>query len=236
MKYMGSKNRYAKELLQIILKDRQPGQWYVEPFVGGFNMIDKVDGNRIGADNHYYLIELFKKVRDGWIPPTEITNTDYNQIQHNRHLYPAELVGFVGFGCSYSGKWFGGYARGNDAKGNPRNYAAESSRNLVQQAKNLKGIDIRWKDYYDLVIPAESIIYCDPPYANTTKYASKFDHKEFWQWVRAREIEGHKIFVSEYDAPKDFHPVWQKKVNNSLTANTGSKQGIEKLFVRATSR
>jgi len=35
MKYMGSKKRHAKELLPIILKDRQPGQWYVEPFVGG---------------------------------------------------------------------------------------------------------------------------------------------------------------------------------------------------------
>lgn len=49
MKYMGSKARHAKELLPIILKDRKPGQWYVEPFVGGANMIDKVDGNRIGG-------------------------------------------------------------------------------------------------------------------------------------------------------------------------------------------
>lgn len=35
MKYMGSKNRIAKEILPIILRDRKPNQWYVEPFVGG---------------------------------------------------------------------------------------------------------------------------------------------------------------------------------------------------------
>ena len=60
MKYMGSKNRIAKYLLPIILKDRKDGQWYVEPFVGGANMIDKVDGNRIGADKNEFLIEMWK--------------------------------------------------------------------------------------------------------------------------------------------------------------------------------
>ena len=40
MKYMGIKNRFAKELLPIILKDRTNGQYYVEPFAGGMNMID----------------------------------------------------------------------------------------------------------------------------------------------------------------------------------------------------
>ena len=44
MKYMGSKNRIAKHILPIILKDRKENQYYVEPFVGGANMIDKVQG------------------------------------------------------------------------------------------------------------------------------------------------------------------------------------------------
>ena len=46
MKYMGSKARHAKELLPIILANRTEGQWYVEPFVGGANMIAKVEGLR----------------------------------------------------------------------------------------------------------------------------------------------------------------------------------------------
>ena len=49
MQYMGSKNRIAKHILPIMLAERKPDQWWVEPFVGGANMIDKVEGNRIGA-------------------------------------------------------------------------------------------------------------------------------------------------------------------------------------------
>ena len=48
MKYMGSKARIAKYILPIILKDRKPDQWYVEPFVGGGNMPDIVTGKQIG--------------------------------------------------------------------------------------------------------------------------------------------------------------------------------------------
>ena len=73
MKYMGSKNRFAKELLPIILKDRKTDQWYVEPFAGGMNLIDKVDGNRIANDNNKYLIALWKGLQINKSRPTEIS-------------------------------------------------------------------------------------------------------------------------------------------------------------------
>ena len=60
MKYMGSKNRIANEILPIILKDRTENQWYVEPFCGGCNLIDKVDGNRIANDKNKYIIAMWK--------------------------------------------------------------------------------------------------------------------------------------------------------------------------------
>jgi DNA adenine methylase len=65
MKYMGSKNRIAKHILPIILKDRKEGQWYIEPFVGGFNLIDKVKGNRIAADCNPYITTLFTAIQRG---------------------------------------------------------------------------------------------------------------------------------------------------------------------------
>ena len=77
---MGSKARHAKEMLPIILKDRKEGQWYVEPFVGGCNMIDKVSGNRIGADVHEYLIAMWQAVSVGWLPPYKFTEEDYKQV------------------------------------------------------------------------------------------------------------------------------------------------------------
>lgn len=71
MKYMGSKNRIAKYILPIILKERKEGQWYIEPFCGGCNLIDKVTGNRMASDSHFELIEMFRALQQGWLPPFE---------------------------------------------------------------------------------------------------------------------------------------------------------------------
>lgn len=231
MKYMGSKNRHALDILKIILADRKPGQWYVEPFVGGFNVIDKVTGNRIGNDVNPYLTDMFIAIRNGWIPPDIITNDQYNTIKNDKDSFANYIVGFVGFGCSYSGKFFGGYARGNTDKGLERNYCLESKTNLLKQAAKLKGVLITNQNYYDMDIPDNSIIYCDPPYANTTGYGGKFDTNRFWEWVREMSSKGHSMFISEYTAPDDFECVWSKSVNNTLVKNTGSKKGVEKLFI-----
>jgi len=228
MKYMGSKARHAKEILAIILADRKPGQWYVEPFVGGANVIDKVDGNRIGADTHPHLIALWKAVSTGWLPPVNVSESEYAAA---KKMGVFAYTAFVGFGCSYSGKWFGGYARGNDVNGNPRNYAAESARNIEKQADSLKCVLFFNTSYDQLEIPVRSIIYCDPPYAGTTKYATDaFNHEAFWRWCEQKAVDGHTVFVSEYSAPDSWECVWEKRVNNTLTKDTGSKQGVERLF------
>lgn len=50
MKYMGSKARIAKHILPVMLAYRKDDdQLWVEPFVGGGNIIDKVGGNRLGC-------------------------------------------------------------------------------------------------------------------------------------------------------------------------------------------
>lgn len=227
---MGSKAKYAKEILPIILKDRKKDQLYVEPFCGGCNILDKVDGPRIGNDVHYYLIQMWLALQQGWIPPDVVSEELYQDVRIHKEAYPPALVGFIGFGCSYSGKWFGGYARGNTNDGKPRNYCAESRRNVLKQIPQLLGVKFLCGDYMQIDLPENSIIYCDIPYKDTTSYSNKFDHHIFWEWCRIKSNEGHIVFVSEYIAPSDFKYVWQKRVNNSLTANTGAKQGIERLW------
>jgi DNA adenine methylase len=232
MKYMGSKNRHAKELLRIVLKNRKEGQCYAEPLVGGFNMIDKVGGNRIASDINGDIICLFKALAAGYIPPSSITEGEYKKAKNQEQ---SPLRSFIGFGCSYSGKWFGGYARGNTSKGTPRNYCDESRRNILKQASLIKGVEIFNCSYDKLCIPPDSIIYCDPPYKGTTKYKSGgFDHSLFWDWCRSMVKIGHSVFVSEYSAPEDFVCVWEKKVNSSLTKETGSKKNVERLFVHSS--
>lgn len=231
MKYMGSKNRHAKELLPIILKNRKPNQWYVEPFVGGANMIDKVDGKRIGSDIHDYLIFMWQAVSKGWMPPVNITEEMYNDIRLNKDRYPEELVGYVGFACSYSGKWFGGWCRDGEGK---RDYTLEAFKNAQKQFPLLKNVLFFNKSYDEYDFKEPVILYCDKPYEGTTKYRDDFDHSKFWQWCRDMFKKGHQVFISEYNAPDDFKCVWSKEVNNSLTKNTGSKKGIEKLFIYET--
>lgn len=232
MKYVGGKSRHWREILSIVLKDRD-NRPYVEPFVGGFNVMCHVSGGqRIASDVHFYLIELFKSVQRGWHPPTVVTEEEYKQVRDNPHNYDPAYVGFVGFACSYGSKWFGGYARGKNNKGEPRNYADEGARHLTRQAQGIQGVLIENKSYDTLTIPNESIIYCDPPYKGTLQYKTEpFDHDHFWSWCRWQHYNNNAtVYVSEYTAPDDFECVWMKTVNNTLVRNTGAKQGIEKLF------
>lgn len=228
MKYMGSKNRIAKFILPIILKDRREGQWYVEPFVGGGNIIDKVGGNRIGSDSNKYSIEALRSIRDD-INDLPKDNTQFTEVMYKELRFDDSYIfkGYIGFAGSYSGKWLGGWCRDGLGK---RDYIAESYRNAVKQSPFLNSVDLLCCKYDELYLPNNSIIYCDPPYAGTTQYKDKFDSDKFWQWCRDKTLEGHQVFVSEYNAPDDFKCLWSKEIVSSLTKNTGSKKGTEKLF------
>lgn len=234
MKYMGSKSRFVNELLQIILKDRNENQNYIEPFAGGMNVISNVKGKRIANDIHYYLIEMWKALSCGWIPE-KITKEEYLNIRKNKNNYPAHIVGWAGFNCSYSGKWFGGFAGETKTKiGTIRDYQNEALNNVLKQVDGMTGVLFQNKTFLELEIPNNSIIYCDPPYKGTTKYDNDFNHDIFWEWVRNISNQGHSVFVSEYNAPPDFKPIWEREAKSSLSANGvtgGNKISIEKLFV-----
>lgn len=224
---MGSKNRISKHILPIMLPYRKEGQYWVEPFVGGGNLIDKVDGPRIGSDINKYTIEALISIRDNIddLPKNnrEFTEEHYKLLKENDYKYK----GYAGFAFSYGGKWLGGWCRDGD---NKRDYVAEAYRNAKKQSPLIQGVKFLHCGYSELDIPKNSIVYCDIPYKNTTSYKNSFNHELFWDWCRKIVNDGHTLFVSEYNAPDDFICVWEKKIVSSLTKNTGSKIGFEKLF------
>ena len=248
MKYMGSKNRIAKNILPIILKNRTKDQYYIEPFVGGANMIDKVDGKRIGLDLNPYLISLFKGLQEN--KPLNF-NIDKNLYDKARNQYYNEIkglnsennfssfeLGWIGFMASANGRFFeGGYSGKSITKsGLTRDYIKESINNILKQKENLIDIDFFNKDYRDFNYPNNSIIYCDIPYKDTKAYSfsKKFNYEEFYDWVRNMNNKGHEIFISEYSMPNDFKIIWEQEVKSSLSANNisgGNKTSIERLFV-----
>lgn len=237
MKYVGSKNKLSKDLVPIIqsyIKDDTVG--YLEPFVGGANMIDKIKHhNKIGYDIHQELIELLIQTQNNTdIIPNSITKDEYIKVRDNKDKYPKWYVGLVGFCGSYNAKYFGGYAGECKTKQGIRHYDQESIRNLKNQSKNLKNI----KFYNDSFLNIDSnliknyVIYCDIPYKGTTDYKTvAFPYDDFYQWC-IEMSKDNVVLISEYNMPEDkFKCIWQKECRTFLDKNNNDKKRVEKLFV-----
>ena len=238
MKYMGSKARIKKEILPLILKDRQPNQFFVDLMSGGMNLIDGVEGNRIANDLNFYLIEMWRKLLEGWIPDEFYEKEIHYSVKKTPEKYPAYLVGYVRFICSFGGDWNGGFAgyypeSRRNKNGVLPSYQKEGKNGIIKQLEKLKGVIFFSKNYYEVKIPSNSIVYLDPPYKGTTGYFTDFDHEFFYNFARKLKKDGHKVFISEYEMPSDFICVWQKEISSQLSANGksgGNKKSIEKLF------
>lgn len=237
MVYTGSKNRLSKHLKPIIesyITEDTVG--YIEPFVGGANMIDKIQcSNKIGCDIHKELIALLNKIKDDINDiPSIITRDEYNKVKNNKDKYEDWYVGFIGFCCTFSGKYFQGYAKTNDK----RNRQEEMIRNIKKQAPNLKNIKFINCSFLDL--PKDKIkgyvIYCDPPYLCNVKYGhtKDFPYEEFYQWCRDMSIY-NTVLISEYNMPEDFTCIWQKETkvmfNSKKNSIDENKNRIEKLYI-----
>lgn len=232
MQYMGGKQLISTRISEVInheISRIRGGATFVSLFCGACSIESKIKADtKILNDKHEYLIEMFKALQNGYELPDEITKEQYEYIKNNLDEDKA-LSGFVGFACSFGGKWFGGYAR-DDKRG--RNYTQTGKRGLIKKMAGLQNATFISMDYKEVIIPNGSVVYADPPYANTTAYGSKFkiDYDDFWDYMR--EISKNNIvFISEEHAPDDFECVWQKEVVRTLDKNLQNRpKKIEKLF------
>lgn len=230
MRYMGGKFHIAAALGGEINIRRAPGQPYWEPFVGAGWVLDRVPGGpRYASDKNEKLIALWQALQAGWVPPAILTEKEYNRIKANQNRVDPALVAFVGFGLSFAGKWFGGYAR-EDAT---RKYAKNARNSLLKL--RIAGVTFFHADFIGHEPPEEEMmIYCDPPYAGTTGYQAVglWNPTHFWWWVRQLGEQGHTVLVSEYQAPDDFTCIADfAKVTEMRTAKGGREHRTEKLFV-----
>lgn len=248
MRYSGSKQRYVKDLLPILLKGTDNKTMFIDLFMGGANIISNVPlKNKVGFDRNQYIIELWKDIqKNGLHSKCIVASLSENEYKRIKTVYKSGdatdeikgLIGYVGSSCSYGGAWFNGYARFNEKR--KEDHIGEAYNNIKKQIegfhflKDTKFFADTYENLFNVIkIPKNHVIYCDPPYASTKKYESDFDNDKFWGWVRHFSKLGYKIFVSEYSAPEDFICIWAKEKKDGMAlSNFGDKQNskIEKLF------
>lgn len=208
MRYMGGKSRIAKKIAPYLTRHERAV--YVEPFVGGAAVLTQVarDFSFIHAnDGHGDLIDMYRALQAGWLPPSHIGEDEYKQL---RHAPSSTRRTFAGYGCAFGGRWFGGYARSSDG----RSYATQS-KNSLMKSKELGAFDphVRFTaiDFFNLDVPTNAnnvVVYADPPYEGTHGYNAvgkdPFNAKAGWEryheWARA----GAHVYVSEYNGPSDL--------------------------------
>lgn len=253
MRYSGSKAKIAKYIIPFIMKELKEGNAYIEPFVGGCNVIDKVDWNwKIGYDLNRYVISMWcwiKSVKCN-VFPKFVSKEDYNAMKElakenkSSKTFPSHVIGYVGNACSYGSAWFNGYAHYNERK--KEDHMLEAWNGLTKQINGFKNLNKTCfcpGTYEEALHYAYlytkgglgSVVYCDPPYRNTKGYKDGgFDSDKFWDNVRKYSKLGVKIFVSEYEAPDDFKCIWSHERKDGMgTTEYGSKQKtkVERLFV-----
>jgi DNA adenine methylase len=161
-----------------------------------------------------------------------VSEGQYQWIKANPN--PADpLTGFAMFGCSFGGKWAGGYAR--NSKG--QDYTAGARNSLLRKLRDCRDLEIHSRDYRHLPDPpAGTLLYCDPPYEGTTGYkgVGAFDPAEFWSHALWWHQCGALVFVSEgagANPPSDWVIYSEWAQTSLLDPNRAGRTRIERLYV-----
>jgi DNA adenine methylase len=234
VRYVGGKGRIARAIVEQIQQHSPDATIAVEPFMGGASVtaeLARAFPVVLAADAHPDIAALWSATTYGWTPPATVTEEEYAEL---RSAAPSPLRGLAGFGGSFGGKWWGGYARGGVmADQTPRDHQAESARAVVRIGEQLRAgaVWVGCRDYRNTPIIPGSVIYCDPPYASTQGYSTgAFDSIDFWAWAEiASDVAD--VYVSEYRAPSWWRCIWSTEKRQSVTMPAqGRAIRTERLF------
>lgn len=230
MQYMGGKARIARRLVEAILADTDARDVWYEPFVGGGNVMEHAAPHfrrSVGSDSHPDLIMMWQHVTAGGMIPDFVSRETYQELRKSE---PSAMRGFAGFGASFGGKWFGGYGV------SPRDgeVCRQSARTVNRQAAVFTKHDVRFRcwEFGKITPPVGAVVYCDPPYAGTTKYStSDFDYDVFYKTLIDWSTD-RAVYLSEYAVP-DYVPatvIWSREKSMPLDKASNNRVAIENLY------
>ena len=226
--FQGSKVKYSKYICPILQKfiDDNKIKTYIEPFVGGANIIKNIKCiKRFGLDNNPHLIALWEHLQanPNFEFPPYPSREDWDKCKNSKE----ERDWYIGLVSIFCSNMAGGFPAGYDKMGLRYNGRIK---NCQKDLPLLKDVIFECEDYKNILLNSHNtLLYCDPPYANTHKYNyQKFDSEEFWQWAR-EQSKNNYVFVSEQEAPEDFTSIWSLDIKHNIRGNT--RIATENLFI-----
>lgn len=227
MQYLGGKSRLAKEIAAHLDALAKPiGAQIEDRFCGALSVAAAIKHRPlICSDANAALICTLRHVQDGWEPPLNLSEEEYRKLKERND--PSDpLTAFAAAGCSFGGKWWGGYAR--QTKG--LNYAACASRSLIRKIRKPASFEILCRDYREDLFKKTRrprVVYFDPPYRDSVGYPAvgAFDHDEFWTLARSLADAGVTVRVSEYTAPDG----WVSACSFGKVQILGKSRGAQKI-------
>uniref|UniRef100_A0A6C0F959 site-specific DNA-methyltransferase (adenine-specific) n=1 Tax=viral metagenome TaxID=1070528 RepID=A0A6C0F959_9ZZZZ len=230
MAYVGGKAKGSEHIIEILNNKKYDNLPYLEPFVGYGHILRRVKNKKsyTASDGNPLVVSLLQGIQDKKKKYPNISREDYYKLK--KKLADNSFKRAIAAFCySYNGKEWGGYTTISSCE-RRENYPLERKNyyNQLRQNDVFMQTKITHNDYKKLN-PKGCLIYCDPPYAKTTGYSPHFNHHEFWDIMRKWSINNH-VFISEYNAPKDFKCVAKKSKTQSLNGKGAGKVVYEKLF------
>ena len=243
--YHGGKQRIGLQIAEYIHyiysiipeKNKFSIKGYCEPFVGMGGVYRHIpllfEDHKLtylAGDTNDSVIKMWTRVQNGWIPPTHTTEKEYDRLKSSR---PSALKGYIGHQYSFGGQFFMGYA----TKYGKTPDSSRASQNVVNIGKELNRVKFTLGSYTQFSKLKNFIIYCDPPYENSSQRYTDvdgFSSQDFWNWCR-KMSKNNIIFVSSYDAPKDFIEVMSSSHKLTGVIHSGAnKKRTEKLYFLLT--
>ena len=221
MKIIGSKEIIADDILPFIHNYMMLYNidTYIEPFVGGANIIDKVVANKkYGYDTNKYLIALFNYIKAGGKLPEEISVEQYidckAHYKANDGTYKDWFIGAVAFMADMRGKFFdtkGGTSGLTEVERYNKHYA-EAVEEMIKQSRFISDIEFINAEYGS-IRANNCLIYCEVP--DDDKHKKKgFDIANFWYTVSKWNDDNNIVFIRSKSAPDEYDIIWENE-NNS---------------------
>jgi DNA adenine methylase len=235
MKYLGGKHGIGKAIAEFLINkcSEENISGYLEPFCGSLGVFKHMTINNkykkyIASDVQPDLIEMWKKIKNNTLTiPDKLNEEEYNRLKLSKS--PNAMKAVAGFGLSFGGKFFAGYAQ-KWAGNSGRNFLNEFKSSIEKIKPSIQKNNVHFynKSYIDFK-PYNMLIYCDPPYKNTEGYSTgDFDHDLFWETMR-KWSKHNCVFISEESAPSDFIVVWKKSKRRTLD-KTSRFHKYEKIY------